>query len=68
MLYGILPDDTILSLLAARGWSDVELGVLQKQVMRGFNVMSTTSTGRYSMPLQPCWGSAVSVPTTVSLP
>ncbi len=46
MLYGILPDNAILSLLGSRGWSDVELGVLQKQVVRGFNVMSTTSTGR----------------------
>jgi hydrogenase maturation protein HypF len=46
MLYGILPDNRILSLLGTRGWSDVELGVLQKQVLRGFNVISTTSTGR----------------------
>ena len=46
MLYGILPENDILSLLGERGWSDVELGVLQKQVRRGFNVMSTTSTGR----------------------
>jgi hydrogenase maturation protein HypF len=46
MLYGILPEDTILSLLGTRGWSDVELGVLEKQVVRGFNVVSTTSTGR----------------------
>jgi len=46
MLYGILPEDTILSLLGARGWSGVELGVLQKQVERNFNVVSTTSTGR----------------------
>jgi len=46
MLYGILPENNTLSLLGDRGWSDVELGVLQKQVMRGFNVISTTSTGR----------------------
>jgi hydrogenase maturation protein HypF len=46
MLYGILPENNTLSLLGERGWSDVELGVLRKQVMRGFNVMSTTSTGR----------------------
>ena len=46
MLYGILPEDTVLSLLGTRGWSDVELGVLEKQVVRGFNVVSTTSTGR----------------------
>ncbi|MCK9592505.1 MAG: carbamoyltransferase HypF [Methanoregula sp.] len=46
MLYGILPDKKILSLLATRGWSDIEVGVLEKQVVRGFNVIQTTSTGR----------------------
>ena len=46
MLYGILPDEEIESLLSARGWSDVELGVLKKQVATGFNVATTTSTGR----------------------
>jgi hydrogenase maturation protein HypF len=46
MLYGILPDKKILSLLASRGWSDIELGVLEKQVAGGFNVIQTTSTGR----------------------
>ena len=46
MLYGILPDEKILSLLGARGWTDVELGVLEKQVARNFNVTTTTSTGR----------------------
>lgn len=46
MLYGILPENSTLSLLGNRGWSDIEIGVLQKQVMRGFNVMNTTSTGR----------------------
>ncbi|HEX3002064.1 MAG TPA: carbamoyltransferase HypF [Methanoregula sp.] len=46
MLYGILPDRRILALLASRGWSDVELGVLEKQVVSGFNVTRTTSTGR----------------------
>jgi hydrogenase maturation protein HypF len=46
MLYGILPDERVISLLASRGWGDVELGVLQKQVERGFNVTQTTSTGR----------------------
>jgi hydrogenase maturation protein HypF len=46
MLYGILPDKKILSLLDTRGWSDLELGVLEKQLVRGFNVMQTTSTGR----------------------
>ncbi len=46
MLYGILPDTKILSLLDSRGWSDIEIGVLEKQVVRGFNVINTTSTGR----------------------
>ena len=46
MLYGIFPDKKILSLLGARGWTDVELGVLEKQVARNFNVTTTTSTGR----------------------
>jgi hydrogenase maturation protein HypF len=46
MLYGILPDDRVRSLLASRGWPDVELGVLAKQVASGFNVTQTTSTGR----------------------
>lgn len=46
MLYGILPDERVRALLATRGWSDVELGVLAKQVASGFNVTQTTSTGR----------------------
>ena len=46
MLYGILPDEEILSLLSTRGWSDVELGVLKKQTASGFNSATTTSTGR----------------------
>jgi len=46
MLYGILPDERVRSLLSSRGWSDVELGVLKKQVVSGFNVTETTSTGR----------------------
>ncbi|MGB9175447.1 MAG: carbamoyltransferase HypF [Methanoregula sp.] len=46
MLYGILPDDGVLSLLTSRGWPDLELGVLKKQLSSGFNVPTTTSTGR----------------------
>ena len=46
MLYGILPEDRVRTLLASRGWSDVELGVLEKQLATGFNVTQTTSTGR----------------------
>jgi hydrogenase maturation protein HypF len=46
MLYGILPEDEVLAFLASRGWPDVDLGVLKKQVASGFNVPITTSTGR----------------------
>jgi hydrogenase maturation protein HypF len=46
MLYSILPEEEIFSLLSSRGMSDVELGVLKKQVSSGFNVTMTTSTGR----------------------
>jgi hydrogenase maturation protein HypF len=46
MLYGVLPDERILSLLAGRGWSDIELNVIRKQVATGFNVTQTSSTGR----------------------
>ncbi len=46
MLYGILPEKKILSLLSRRGWSGIELGALEKQVGSGFNVAQTTSTGR----------------------
>ena len=46
MLYGILPDERVASLLSSRGWSDIELGVLTKQVKSGFNVTMTSSTGR----------------------
>ncbi|NLA39180.1 MAG: carbamoyltransferase HypF, partial [Methanomicrobiales archaeon] len=46
MLYGILPADGIRDMLASRGWSDIELGVLSRQVERGINVAATSSTGR----------------------
>jgi hydrogenase maturation protein HypF len=46
MLYGILPTDGVRDLLASRGWSDLELAVLARQVERGFNVAATSSTGR----------------------
>ncbi len=46
MLYGILPEEEILNLLASRGWSGMELGVLKKQVASGFNMATTSSTGR----------------------
>jgi hydrogenase maturation protein HypF len=46
MLYGILPEDGILNLLASRGWTDVELGVLVRQLDQKVNVSYTSSTGR----------------------
>ena len=46
MLYGILPNEECLALLAKRGWSDVELGVLKRQLATSFNVTMTSSTGR----------------------
>ncbi|HQD25356.1 MULTISPECIES: carbamoyltransferase HypF [Methanoculleus] len=46
MLYGILPTDEVRDLLASRGWSEIELAVLARQVERGLNVASTSSTGR----------------------
>ncbi|NQS73770.1 MAG: carbamoyltransferase HypF [Methanoculleus sp.] len=46
MLYGILPVDGIRDMLASRGWSDIELGVLSRQVERGINVVPTSSAGR----------------------
>ena len=46
MLYGILPEEACLDILRHRGWSEVELGVLRKQVATQFNVTMTSSTGR----------------------
>ncbi|WP_292518756.1 carbamoyltransferase HypF [Methanoculleus sp.] len=46
MLYGILPTAEVRDLLASRGWSDIELAVLVRQVERGLNVAATSSTGR----------------------
>ncbi|QSZ66969.1 carbamoyltransferase HypF [Methanofollis aquaemaris] len=46
MLYGILPEERTLDLLASRGWGETERGVLARQVERGFNVAQTSSTGR----------------------
>jgi hydrogenase maturation protein HypF len=46
MLYGILPDEDVIALLAARGWKEIELGVLKQQLASGFNVTMTTSAGR----------------------
>lgn len=46
MLYGILPEEGVEDLLREKGWGDIELGVLRKQVATGFNVAKTTSAGR----------------------
>jgi len=46
MLYGILPEEETLALLASRGWDPTALAVLEKQVERRFNVTITSSTGR----------------------
>ncbi|MDD1675952.1 MAG: carbamoyltransferase HypF [Methanomicrobiales archaeon] len=46
MLYGILPDDETIALLASRGWDETSLRVLRQQVSRKFNVIPTSSTGR----------------------
>jgi hydrogenase maturation protein HypF len=46
MLYGILPDTETGELLTGRGWTDIEVGVLEHQVARRFNTPMTSSTGR----------------------
>jgi hydrogenase maturation protein HypF len=46
MLYGILPDERVLEILKDRGWTDIQCGVLARQVERGVNVAWTSSTGR----------------------
>jgi hydrogenase maturation protein HypF len=46
MLYGILRSNDCLELLAERGWSATQLGVLERQVRRNVNVAWTSSTGR----------------------
>ena len=46
MLYGILPGSESSDILASRGWTDIELGVLEAQLEKGLNVALTSSTGR----------------------
>ena len=46
MLYGILPGRSVSELLSSRGWTDMELSVLEAQVSRGINTIPTSSTGR----------------------
>jgi hydrogenase maturation protein HypF len=46
MLFGILPEAEITEILASRGWTDVELDILEAQLEIGLNVPRTSSTGR----------------------
>ncbi|TRO42550.1 carbamoyltransferase HypF, partial [Candidatus Bathyarchaeota archaeon] len=46
MLYGILPEADVQEVLASRGWTDVELDILDIQLSQGVNVAQTSSTGR----------------------
>jgi hydrogenase maturation protein HypF len=46
MLYGMLPVEEVADILSSRGWSDIEIGVLEKQLRQGINVARTSSTGR----------------------
>jgi hydrogenase maturation protein HypF len=46
MLYGIIPDEAVLEILSSRGWTDVELDILEAQLEKGLNVAQTSSTGR----------------------
>ena len=46
MLYGILPEEEVLGLFATRGWTDIELGVLKKQLDQNVHISYTSSTGR----------------------
>lgn len=46
MLFGILPTSEIAELLLSRGWTDIEIGVLERQLEREINVPRTSSTGR----------------------
>jgi hydrogenase maturation protein HypF len=46
MLYGIIPDQAVLEVLSSRGWTDIEIGILEAQLEKGLNVAMTSSTGR----------------------
>lgn len=46
MLYGVLPEDRVLDLFEARGWSELERDVLARQTARRVNTPLSTSTGR----------------------
>lgn len=46
MWFGMLPEQDVIEALAGRGWSDLEISVLERQLARGVNVSLTSSTGR----------------------
>jgi hydrogenase maturation protein HypF len=46
MLFGILPEPLVIEILSSRGWTDVELGILEAQLQKGLNVARTSSCGR----------------------
>jgi hydrogenase maturation protein HypF len=46
MLYGMLPEAEVADILSSRGWTDIEIGVLDTQLSKGINVARTSSTGR----------------------
>ncbi|WOF15569.1 carbamoyltransferase HypF [Methanoplanus sp. FWC-SCC4] len=46
MLYGIMPEERVKDLLISRGWGQMEINLLEKQVEKKFNVAETSSTGR----------------------
>lgn len=46
MLYGMIPEDEVTDILASREWTDIEIGVLERQLEKGVNVALTSSTGR----------------------
>lgn len=46
MLFGILPGAEVQDLLLSRGWTEMELAVLETQLAKSLNVAKTSSTGR----------------------
>jgi hydrogenase maturation protein HypF len=46
MLYGFLPDDLTRDLLMERGWTDLAIGAMDRQITRTINTVMTSSTGR----------------------
>jgi len=46
MLFGILDETDLRTLLCGRDWKDNEINTIYQQIERGINTSSTTSTGR----------------------